>query len=69
MVIQPNGSIYEGDWLNNKQHGHGKKTYKDGNVYEGDWKKGKRHGKGKLIDFTGKLIHDGIWINDKFIVQ
>ena len=31
-----------------KQHGQGKKTYKDGSSYEGAWNAGKFHGQGTL---------------------
>jgi hypothetical protein len=26
---------YEGEWLNNKEHGRGKEVWSDGRIYEG----------------------------------
>ena len=43
----PNGSIYEGDYVNGDLHGQGKATHSDGTVYKGEWKNGLQHGKGK----------------------
>jgi hypothetical protein len=33
----PDGTVYEGDVVNGKQHGKGKYTWPDGAVYEGDF--------------------------------
>jgi hypothetical protein len=35
-LIMEDGSWYEGEWLNNKVHGHGMLTY-EGGSYEGEW--------------------------------
>ena len=32
-----NGSLYEGQFLNNLRHGIGKMKWKDGTTYEGEW--------------------------------
>jgi hypothetical protein len=39
--------VYEGDFVNGKCHGKGKKTFANGDVYEGDWANAAMHGKGK----------------------
>ncbi len=38
------GSIYEGDYKDNKKHGFGKYIDKEGKTYEGGWKNGYREG-------------------------
>ena len=44
--------IYDGQWLNDKRHGHGKHTWTTGdgkgNVYEGNWSCDKKNGQGAL---------------------
>lgn len=35
-----NGDKYDGDWLNNKEHGQGTQYYNDGGVYEGCFENG-----------------------------
>ena len=39
--LQAGGVLYEGDWVDDKQHGHGKETWPDGAVYEGQFANGK----------------------------
>jgi multiple sugar transport system permease protein len=57
----PDGSVYEGDFVNGELHGKGKKTYPDGMVYEGDWVNGKQNGKGKLI--TANSTYEGDFVD------
>jgi hypothetical protein len=40
------GNAYDGEWRNDKMHGHGIMTRASGNRYEGDWRDDKRHGRG-----------------------
>lgn len=35
-------------------------------VYHGDFKEGKRYGKGIQYNFEGKIVYDGIWIDDQY---
>lgn len=35
-----NGSKYEGQWLSDEQHGHGKESWADGASYEGEYQNG-----------------------------
>lgn len=44
------GSMYEGDYFENKKEGRGKFTFVSGNVYDGEWKEGKQDGIGVLMD-------------------
>jgi len=39
---QDNGTVYDGEWKDDKEHGHGVMKYSDGHVYEGDWENGVR---------------------------
>ena len=36
-MLYKDGSLYEGDWVNNKRHGSGRLIYINGDCYEGDW--------------------------------
>jgi len=42
------GSVYEGDWRDDKKHGWGEMMCADG-IYEGNWRDDKRHGWGNDI--------------------
>lgn len=35
--VWPDGSVYEGWWMNDKANGKGRLIHGDGDVYEGDW--------------------------------
>ena len=39
-----NGCMYEGEFKDDKRHGHGTFSYFSGDRYEGDWVEDKRHG-------------------------
>lgn len=41
-----NGSVYIGEWKNEKPHGQVSVTFKSGNTYVGEYKNGKRDGQG-----------------------
>jgi len=32
-----NGTVYIGEWLNDKRHGHGYQKWPDGRTYSGEW--------------------------------
>ncbi len=59
-----NGSAYEGEWQNGKEHGKGTYTYPDGSVYEGEWQNGKEHGQGTCTYASGSA-YEGEWQNGK----
>ncbi|EGD81036.1 hypothetical protein PTSG_10979 [Salpingoeca rosetta] len=48
-----NGSIYDGEWSNDKMHGHGKLTLSDGTQYEGSFENGEYSGNGTLTLANG----------------
>ena len=37
MLCARDGSVYEGNWLNDKINGYGRLIAKNGDVYEGSW--------------------------------
>ncbi len=51
---------YNGEFLDNKFHGQGIRTYANGEIYEGYWKNNKQHGKGKYT-FKNGTIYEGDW--------
>ena len=64
--IYTDGTVYEGNWKNDKKHGKGKIIYSDGEVYEGEWKNGKMDGKGKYTYSNGE-VQEGLWKDNKFV--
>ena len=56
--------VYEGDWLNGRPHGYGKKYDKGRLIYEGEWQNDKRHGYGKEY-VNGLLQYEGDFQEDK----
>lgn len=64
MIYANNRGEYEGDWVNDQRHGHGKMTYQDGDVYNGTWKNDKRHGLGEMDFSSDKMIYKGEFIDD-----
>uniref|UniRef100_A0A7S3MWI8 Uncharacterized protein n=1 Tax=Strombidium inclinatum TaxID=197538 RepID=A0A7S3MWI8_9SPIT len=57
--------MYEGEWINDVYHGHGKETWDYNSIsYEGDFKEGQKTGKGKF-DFEGNS-YEGDFINGQF---
>lgn len=58
------GSIYEGQWRNDKAHGFGRLIHADGDVYEGQWVEDKAHGQG-VYTHTDGAQYSGDWKDDK----
>jgi hypothetical protein len=40
------GSVYKGEWKDNKRHSYGIQIWSNGNKYEGEWAHGNREGHG-----------------------
>ncbi|KAK1737727.1 phosphatidylinositol-4-phosphate 5-kinase-related protein [Skeletonema marinoi] len=59
-----NGGVYEGDVVDGKPHGRGKKISLSGNEYEGKWKNGMRHGKG-VVNKANGYAYEGEYKDDK----
>ena len=60
------GSLYQGEWLNDQINRRGIKIFPDSARYEGFFKDGKAHGLGRIIPADGKIIiFEGLWLNDQ----
>jgi hypothetical protein len=55
QVRELSNGNYRGNFMDNKRHGFGVRTYGNGDVYEGLWKDGKREGKGKIVFKNGTV--------------
>ena len=64
MTFSVEGGQYTGTFVDNKQHGQGKRTWKNGDVYEGTFKHGLREGKGKYLHNDGDK-YEGLWVNNE----
>jgi len=54
------GTVSEGDWLNDYQHGKGYETFAVGDhlnqkIHIGEWKEGKLHGLGRIVWRNGHV--------------
>lgn len=58
-MTYPDGTVYNGEWEENKRHGQGVYTYKNGDFYDGSWKEGHKHGKGRYIFANKGIMYDG----------
>ena len=58
------GSIYQGQWRNDKANGRGRLIHADGDVYEGEWLDDKAHGQG-VYTHTDGAKYVGEWKEDK----
>jgi len=58
----PDGSRYEGTFLNNEFDGNGRYTYRDGSYYAGEFKRNLPNGNGAL-HLQGKQPISGHWTN------
>jgi len=65
IQVWPDGSRYEGIWLNNKANKKGRLIYSDGDFNFGDWKDDKKFGKGKFVHFDGAATYEGEWNDEK----
>ena len=48
ILLRPDGSSYEGNWVNGKRHGMGEQRYPDGAAYKGQFANGFEHGQGSM---------------------
>jgi len=42
LLVPGLGCKYDGEWQEDRRHGHGKFFWKDGDTYEGEWRDGRR---------------------------
>lgn len=62
-----NAQIYEGEWKDDRRHGHGVLKVLGHYTYYGDWENNNRTGYGVLVYDSGKK-EEGQWQNGKLIV-
>ena len=62
-----NAQIYEGEWKDDRRHGHGVLKVLGHYTYYGDWENNSRTGYGVLVYNNGKK-EEGQWQNGKLIV-
>ncbi|KAL4476622.1 hypothetical protein ABPG72_000781 [Tetrahymena utriculariae] len=60
------GSIYEGQLLNNQKHGKGKLIFTDGSYYIGEFHNDQINGLGEYYSHDNKLIYQGEWSQNKY---
>ena len=60
------GAMYSGFWDNDKKNGLGLYSWPTGEKYAGEWKLGKKHGLGAVLSNKGRIVQEGVYINDKF---
>lgn len=63
--VYPDGSKYEGYWVNDVRQGHGKYTYPNGDIYEGEWAENQRHGHGVYSYAVTGSKYSGMWVHGK----
>lgn len=55
-IVFETGTVYIGEWLNNKYHGFGVLIKGNKEKYEGYLRKNLKHGKRKHISITGMIL-------------
>lgn len=60
-MLFPDGSSYEGKWMNGKMQGFGKYTWENGDYYEGNYHNGLKYGEGKMFWSAENKIYEGQW--------
>ena len=83
LYKDPEGNVYEGDFLNGKCHGFGydyylhgmlinlwpsRLTYSNKDVFEGLWRDDKKDGEGKMVYADGRVV-EGEWREGKMILR
>ena len=51
---EPDGTVYEGQWMYRERNGRGTLTFPDGRKYTGDFKSDQRHGQGTMLYPDGR---------------
>ncbi|MDR0552853.1 MAG: hypothetical protein LBG13_02040, partial [Holosporales bacterium] len=67
VIEYPDKTVYKGRLKSGVFEGKGKLMWPDGCIYEGDFANGKYEGEGKYRSADGKVVHDGIWKNDRAV--
>lgn len=64
MVLEAEGTWYEGDWLDGKKHVEGTLDYGGGKTYVGHRRSDVKHGKGTMTYADGN-VYQGDWCEGK----
>ncbi len=64
IMFWPDGTKYEGQFRNDKQHGKGRKIFSNGEFYIGNFANDKANGFGVFQDLNGGK-YEGEWKEDK----
>jgi hypothetical protein len=67
--IWESGSIYVGEWKDDKRHGNGIMISKNGFIYIGEWEQDKPHGFGVEFTQDGKVLKKGKWANGSYVSE
>ena len=62
--IFPDGTIYEGNFVDNNLNGEGRQIISNGRIYEGDFVNNNLNGEGR-ITFENGIIYEGNFVDDK----
>lgn len=54
---------FDGDWVQGRREGTGRRFYHNGEVYDGSWVSNLRHGRGRYHYANGD-VYDGEWVAD-----
>ena len=60
MLLAERRCRYEGNYIDDKRHGHGVQEYGNGDRYEGGWEDGEWHGYGVFVLANGDK-REGDW--------
>jgi hypothetical protein len=63
-IVCENGDVYNGEWVDDAKHGHGKMTYANGNQYEGSWSD--NHMREGVMKYADGDIYEGHWMSTCF---
>ena len=62
LQVDPDGSIYVGQFVNDKREGYGKLLGSNSDMYDGEWKDSKPHGTGNLTCKRAGSKYEGEWM-------
>lgn len=65
LYTWPSGKKYDGEYKDGMKGGYGRLTWADGSTYCGGFKRDQRCGRGIQIDTDGRVIHCGLWKNNR----
>jgi len=64
--IDSKGSTYEGDWMDDHQHGMGAETWEQGKIsFQGEYNQGKKNGRGRY-EWADGSFYEGDFVDSVF---